>query len=89
MIAKLKVEHSRARCESALSIHIKSEGSILLEETVIRTHCLFKLCGAMHRTESLSRKDVACDFVLARSGKNLCSSFFFDFRMTIECAVCY
>ena len=27
-------------------------------------------------------KDVACNFVLARSGKNLCSSSFFDFRMT-------
>ena len=34
-------------------------------------------------------KDVACDFVLARNEKNLCSSSFFDFRMTIECAACF
>ena len=36
----------------------------------------------------VSHKDVACDFVLTRSRKNQCSSYFFDFSMTIECAAC-
>ena len=68
---------------------MKSEDSILLKETV--THSLLKeICGALRVVHAGARglgkaQDMA--FALARSGKNLCSSSLFDFRMIIKCTV--
>ena len=67
------------------SIDVKSEGSILLKETNMR--------DSIRPTREIllglvDAKDVACDFVLARSGENQCSSFLLDFRMTIKYSAC-
>ena len=70
----------------------------LLKETVTRNHCILKeICGALRiileeftRPNSLVVSHKGCGLWLCVRQKleNLCSSSFFDFRMTVKCTTC-
>ena len=76
------------------SIDVKSEGSILLEGTVIHSHCGMQSCtrhmGDFTRPISsvVSREGCGLWLCVGQKQENLCSYSFFDFEMTIKCAAC-
>ena len=44
-----------SRHDHLASINVKSEGSILLEETVTCSHCILKeICGALHAVREVN-----------------------------------
>ena len=71
-----------------VSIDVKPEGSILLQETVTRSH--WRCVVLLRPSTSSHAGHEGCGLCLCVSQKrgNLCTSLLFDLRMTIKCAAC-